>query len=64
MIAEIKTSILTPKKASEREDRKIINLCEVCQKPTDYYVIEGDDGDTKWYCREHSPIKENGKTNN
>lgn len=44
-----------PKRASQRE---IINLCEVCEKPTDFQCIEVDDGDQFWYCKDHAKREE------
>lgn len=34
--------------------REDVHFCEVCERKTSYYVIEVDDGDCFWYCKEHA----------
>jgi hypothetical protein len=59
-IVRLETSFDRMEKALHDTVREDVHLCEVCEKPTNFYCIEGNDGDEFWYCEDHAKTPVDG----
>jgi hypothetical protein len=42
----------------QSQEKNTKHYCEVCNKETDYFLIEGFGEDEFWYCQDHAQIDE------